>query len=73
MTSWHMVTLLDGAHMVDRHAHMDMGAKVSHYVMVIRLAGLIATGSSCLLIMNLDNKQMHSVRTLGFLRSLLVS
>jgi len=55
------------------YPHMDMGAKVSHYVMVIRLVGLIATGGSCLLIMNLDNKQMHSVRTLGFLMSLLVA
>ena len=55
------------------YPHMDMGAKVSHYVMVKRLVGLIATGGSCLLIMNLDNKQMHSVRTLGFLMSLLVA
>jgi hypothetical protein len=49
------------------------GCKGFTYVMVTRLAGLIATGCSCLLIMNLDNKQTDSVRTLGFFMSLLVA
>jgi len=63
MTSWHMETLLVGAHMVDWQAHVDMAAKDSNSAMVIRLAGLIVIGVSYQQIMYLENKLMHFVRT----------
>jgi hypothetical protein len=58
-----MGTFLAGAPMVGYHAHMGVVVEDSYSLIVIRLAGLIPIGVSCLKIIHLDMKIMLFART----------